>query len=444
VVRVCNGRTASNCDGQVNAIIQARSHAKRAAWAVADQGINPLVQLAITPYLLGRLGKEDFGIWVLAITLVSMSQLVSCGAGIAATKHVSADLGVGAKSEAIATTRAALTIAILGGACAAVFAWVLAGPIVAAFFAHMGKPEHIAPIVALCGLAAAIQEIDNVYTGALRGAERFDLCAKTEVPTRLVMGAIIVLLSWRVASVYTMFVGLMIMMTFKAALKATQVAILFKSATCYFPSFVRASLARVFRFGVWQWLQSAGSVLFTATDQLLIGSLLGATSLTRYSVCLQIAQYVHMLPSVMMQVIFPRVSALGSALDPRRGNEILRSVTVLAISIALMLGLPVIVFAYPLLRVWIGADFAADNYLLLIVLAVVHIALAVNIGGYFVLLGSGRSARSAGIVLAAGAAQSAFAIVIAPFGILAVACNRFLYALLTSFLYRAARFKTHD
>jgi O-antigen/teichoic acid export membrane protein len=185
-------------------------------------------------------------------------------------------------------------------------------------------------------------------------------------------------------------------------------------------------------------------VLFTATDQLLIGSLLGAASLTRYSVCLQIAQYVHMLPSVMMQVIFPRVSALGPALGPRRGNEILRSVTVLAISIALMLGLPVIVFAYPLLRVWIGADFAADNYLLLIVLAVVHIALAVNIGGYFVLLGSGRSARSAGIVLAAGAAQSAFAIVIAPFGILAVACNRFLYALLTSFLYRAARFKTHD
>jgi O-antigen/teichoic acid export membrane protein len=425
-----------------SAFLHARVHGRRALWALVDQGANPIVQLAITPFLLRTLGKDDFGIWILGITIISMSQLVSCGAGVATTKHVSADLGIEEKSEAIAATRAALTIAMLGGITVALFTWSFAPAIVAAFFSNMGKPGHIIPVVAVCGLAAAIQELDAVYTGAMRGAERFDLCAKVEVPARMVMGAVTVVLAWRLGSVQSLFVALTLMMTIKASLKARQVARMFENASCYLPSMERSSLKRVFRFGVWQWLQSTGTVLFSATDQLLIGSLLGAASLARYSVCLQIAQYVHMLPSVMMQVIFPRVSALGPDLDPRQGNKILRSATIVSMSISLMVGLPIILFASPILRLWIGADFATDNHWLLIILVLVHIALAFNIGAYFVLLGSGRAAQSAGIVLAAGAAQSGFAILAAPFGILVVACNRFLYALLTAFLYRAARFKT--
>jgi O-antigen/teichoic acid export membrane protein len=219
---------------------------------------------------------------------------------------------------------------------------------------------------------------------------------------------------------------------------------LLKNPRCCLPSIATTSLARVFRFGGWQWLQLTGSALFTATDQLLIGGLLGAAALARYSACLQIAQYVHMLPSVLIQVIFPRISALGSRLDPRQGNAMLRAATLVSIGIASLVGLPIMVLAYPLLTLWVGHDFAAANSLLLAVLVAVHIALALNVGGYFVLLGSGRSARSAAIVLAAGTMQSVFALVVAPFGILAVACNRFLYALLTSFLYRAARFESHD
>jgi O-antigen/teichoic acid export membrane protein len=418
-----------------------QAHATRAAFAVADQGINPLVQIILTPYLLSRLGKADFGIWALATTFLNLSQLVSFGAGIAATKHVSADLAIGAHSDAVSATRAAFSVALLGGTLAAILTWVLAPTIAATFFAQMGSLQRVASIIALSGGAAAIQEIDNVFAGSLRGAERFDLCARIEVPCRIVMGAMIALVCWRVPDVHALFVSLVGMMILKAALKADQVRRLYRSASCFCPSVSIQPIRRVLRFGLWQWLQSAGTVLFSATDQLIIGSILGATALTRYSVCLQIAQYVHVIPSVMTQVIFPRVSALGARLDAQRGNEILRSATAFAVATALTVGLPIVAFSYPLLRIWIGADFAAQNHWLLIVLVSVHVVLAANVGAYFVLLGSDRAARSAGIVLSAGIVQSGLAIAVAPLGIVAVACNRFLYALLTLFLYPAARFR---
>ena len=197
---------------------------------------------------------------------------------------------------------------------------------------------------------------------------------------------------------------------------------------------------------IWRVNESTYTMMFSSADQLIVGSLLGTAALTRYSVCLQIAQYVHVIPSVMMQIILPRVSALGSGsgLGVRRGNQILWSTTLISTAAGAVFGVLVILLARPILTLWIGPNFSADNHSLLIVLVLAHMALATNIGAYFVLLGSNKAKKSARIVLFAGAVQSLCAVFVAPFGVLAVACTKFLYALLTAFLYRAARFRIDE
>jgi hypothetical protein len=72
----------------------------------------------------------------------------------------------------------------------------------------------------------------------------------------------------------------------------------------------------------------------------------------------------------------------------------------------------------------------------------VYITLAVNVGAYYVLLGSGRTAASARIVLAAGVVQLIAVWFLAPLGIMFIACSRFIYSIGTAFLYRAARYQT--
>ena len=417
---------------------------RRAGWAVADQGISPVVQLAITPFLLARLGHAAFGVWVLAITLINMSQLISCGAAVATTKHVSADLAIGAKIDAVGAIRAALTIATVGGALAVVIAWLGAPLVSRLFFSQMGSVEELAPILALCGVAAAIQEIDSVFVGAMRGAERFDLCAKTEIPCRVALGGVLVYIASIEPNVHTLIVGLIAVSVFKAALKARQLCLLLQSADCCIPGTATEPLRRVFRFGAWQWLQSAGAALFATTDQLMIGGLLGASELSRYSICQQIAQNVHYLPSVILQIIFPKISAIGVQIDADRGNRYLMFATTLALFFAVALGVPIILLARPIMALWINAPFAQENYVLLIILVGVHMILAFNIGAYYVLLGRGKSEKSAQIVLLAGVAQSAVAFIAAPFGVLAMAANRSIYALITAFLYPLAKFPKND
>jgi O-antigen/teichoic acid export membrane protein len=174
-------------------------------------------------------------------------------------------------------------------------------------------------------------------------------------------------------------------------------------------------------------------------DQLLVGSTLGAAALARYSICLQLAQYVNLIPTVMMQIVVPRVSALGERLDARSRNALLRSTTLIAFGMACALALVLALLAKPLLTLWISPEFAHDNQWLLIVLAAIHALLAFAIGAYFILLGTGQVAQSAKITLSAALVQAVVAVLLAPFGLLAFACNRLVYALGSALLYRVAR-----
>lgn len=416
-------------------------HARPAVWSAVEQGLNPLLQLALTPLLLSSLGREAFALWVLGITLIGLSQLVSAGAGFATIKHVSEDLGAARPAEAVLAVRAGLGLAVTGGGVAILLAGILGSIVGAHGIGALAPQPALAGILVLCGPAVLLNEFDNVLASAMRGAQRFDLAARAET-ARLAMVAVIALLAARGVTVAGLFAAWVAMMLLKAVIKAVCVARLFGRNEACRPSFARQPLVRLLRFGGWQWLQSTGTLVFTTADPLLVGALLGAGALTRYSVCLQLAQYVHFAPSVMLQVIFPRISARGAGLDARQGNRILNEATLAGVGLALLIGVVIALLAEPLLRLWVGADFAAMNAGLLRLLVAVHVVLAINIGGYYVLLATGRAARSALVVLTAGIAQVIAILLAAPAGLLAVAASRFTYSIITASLYRVARYGT--
>ncbi|MBS0614753.1 MAG: oligosaccharide flippase family protein [Proteobacteria bacterium] len=417
-----------------------RNHAGSAGWLALEQGAHPLLQLVLTPVLLRSLGREPFAVWVLGITLIGLSQLVSAGAGFATIKHVSADLGAARPADARQIVRTALTLPLVGGSLAAGLA-VLFAPFLARVFASMGSAAELVPVLTGCGAGMLINEIDAVCASALRGAQRFDLAARAESGCRVLMAGAIAALAVLGTGVTSLFLTWLALMAVKAVVKAVTVARLFGSPMVLLPSFHREPLRRLLRFGMWQWLQAVGTTVFNTADQLLVGSLLGATALTRYSVCLQIAQYVHLVPSVLLQVIFPRLSARGAAVGAARGNEILRAATALALGIALLLGAGVALLAAPLLGLWVGPAFAAENTGLLRLLVAAHVVLGANIGGYYVLLATGRAARTALVLLGAGVAQMGTMLLVAPFGLMAVAASRFTFSLLTATLARLARYR---
>lgn len=397
-------------------IAKLRPHAAKASWSVAEQAVSPLLMIALTPYLLKQLGVDQFGVWMLVMALVGMGQLTSIGAGTAVIKHVSADLENGKQADAIATIRAALSIVLLVGGGVVLVAWAIAPFVAQMFFQKMGPASTVSQMIIIGSVLMLVQELDNVFASALRGAQQFYLSARIEFITRIAWSLGVFLLAWHYQSVIAVLSGILVLSVIKAGFKAREVNRLFSVLTCHVPYFDKYYIRRVAVFGKWQWVQSVGGMLFSVADRVIIGSLFGATDLARYSICMQVAQYVHAVPAVATQVVFPWLSA-----KVEKGEKIkhlfLHKYAISVGIVCVFLPCIAIISSPWWLSIWLGEGFYAENIWLELILVFAYGILAFNVPAHYFLMGLGEVKFLSLINLLAGLVSMLVSLALAPLGL---------------------------
>jgi O-antigen/teichoic acid export membrane protein len=408
-------------------------HAARASWAVADASIGPVLLILMAPFLLQSLGVGGFGLWVFAISITGFGQLASIGVGVTTTKHVSSDLGAGKPDQAIATTRAALTVASMGGGLLLLIMAPLATYLAETVFVKMGANIKVAWAL-LIGVALLIaQEVDAVFSGALRGAQRYDIAAKVELILRPIWAITILLTAWIYKEPIAALIASLGINILKLCLKGIKASSLL-GGNCFAPSRVKADIRRTIDFGKWVWLQGVGSVLFGVLDRILIGALFGAADLGRYSICLQLAQFVHSIQAAAIQILMPWVS---EKISKNKGINIIlmNKLTIYAGGVCLVLPLIMVFFSATILRLWISPSFAVENSQLCMMLFLAYGILSFNIPRYYLLLGIGRADFVAVLVLLAGIAAILSSLAFLSIGVSAFALGKIVYAIVALSLF---------
>jgi O-antigen/teichoic acid export membrane protein len=388
----------------------------------------PLLMLTATPLFLRYLGSEQYGQWMLLVTLGNLGGLAGLGMGAATTKDVSAALGRGDTSFAVLAVRVSSLIALACSAAAGLLlaiCWMLWG---ASHFARMGSPAELQPLVLMAAGLLAFEQLDSVYTGALRGLERFDVSARVEMMARfaIVIAALgTAAVSRRLEWVLAVYLTLTFM---RAAAKAHACARLMGGVALW-PTWERTMARHVLSFGQWSWLQSLGSALFSVVDRLIIGSVLGADALAHFSVCLQLAQQVQALPAAASSFLFPMFSRKLQSGQPTHGQVL--KLTLLLGTFGAAIALPLVLFGHELLGLWVGLSIADSSSGLLALLALAHWVLVLCVPSHYFLFGANLARFVALVGLGAGTVSSLLNVLLIPvFGLAAAAGARAVYGLL--------------
>ena len=166
------------------------------AWAMLEYGWYPLLLFISTPWFLFKLGTEVYGHWMLLTATVGLGSVLNTGTGAATIKAVSAGLGQANRSQVERTVRASLAIAILGGGVLALAVLVIFWVTGDTLLARMGDPA----LVLLTGFAATLlvwlEQLDNVFSSAMKGAEQFGQAARIEIVAKtaqIIVGALLML-----------------------------------------------------------------------------------------------------------------------------------------------------------------------------------------------------------------------------------------------------------
>lgn len=359
-----------------------------ASWSVVDQLSSPFISFALVPYLLLKMGKEQYGVWILSISFLGLMQFVSLGSSAALITEISHRQHSSRQGSVEGLIRCSLAIALCGSAVLMILVWA-ATPFLPPGLPGWGSDSLVQQVV-LIAAVISVSEIDNIFANSLRGLARFDVAARIELIVRVIWAlAVVIVTAVDGSAIGVLFVTLCLTL-FKAGVKACALQQMLGShMPIWRPKFSRSDAYILVSFGGWALIHALAGLFFFSADRWLIAGTLGVASLATYSICLQLAQIPHTLLSAGLQVIAPFVGRMVG-----KGNSVKFSyhgmrIAGWAAALCLLVPIMLTVFTPIILKNWISPEFSTQNLDLSILLLLGFTVLCINIPSHFMLVGLG-------------------------------------------------------
>jgi O-antigen/teichoic acid export membrane protein len=358
---------------------------------IASYVVRIAVSFVLTPILIGRLGRESYGVWVLGNSLVIAGALSILDLGIsgAVVRFVAAAAARDDRREVSSVINGALLAYFIIGivACSVVHAiriyW---------FVRVFAVPPSQAPaanaLLAILAWQLLLTFPAIALAGTIEGLQRYDLLRVLDIGQSLVFAVfagIIVSVSPNVVWLGWLLFGL------SAARSATAFVLLRKVCATWSISAgtSAATLRKIFVFSAQLLGVRVNALVYNNIDKMIIGILLSSTVLADYDVVYRLYALGLVSLSFVSQLVVPAASDLDARGDTERLTRLKFWATKMTVAICCPVAVTTMILAEPILRYWIGPAFVQN--VLAVRLFVGYLVLwALVPVGYNILIGTGR------------------------------------------------------
>ncbi|PWT74122.1 MAG: hypothetical protein C5B60_07250 [Chloroflexi bacterium] len=358
-------------------------------FSVCEYVVVPVLYFAATPILVRALSLDSYGIWMLVASIVGVAGCLDIGLGDAMIRFVALYRGHQDRSAIVRGVRSALGVTFSPTICVGLVVGAGA-PFLAdrVFMIPLELRDTAVSCINLGAWLLMIRMVETIFSGTIRGYERYDLAAMVSIGIRAATLFLSLVLAFQGYGIYSILLASVMVASCGLIVQGAIVRSLIE-ASPWKIELHRGELRAMLGFGVYAWLQTVAWTMFSYADRLLIGAFLGTSALAVYSVCLQLAQPIHGAISAGFSVLFPGVSRrLGASGIHGLWDD---STSLIKVSVvgSLILALPVFYFADTILTVWMGREFMEQGTTLLRLLVGSSFVLGVQVVPYFVLIGAG-------------------------------------------------------
>ncbi len=370
-------------------------------WNIGGWVGSSLISFVSTPILIHLLGKDQYGLMALLISILGPLVLLDFGISEATIKYLAENIGrddVQTGKYLRNTFLFNLSIGFLGG----IVIVLLARFLITSLF---NIPPDNQDLARYClywiGINWCVMQICKTFTGVVMALQRYGILNIGNISvqfTNVAAGLAILFLGGnlldlvRIQAIVTALMGLGWFIVAKRLLPNIS----------FFPHLDLLAFHKTLGFGLWQWLNHMGGILGHQSERWLLGVLLTVSTVGFFNVAVQVVGIIYLAAYKTGEVLFPAVSQMqGQLRDEEAARMVVQAnwaITVLAISGFI----PLIVFAHDLLLLWIGPDFAMNTAGLLRILAFGSAASCLFAIPSFYLLGIGKSKWLASMSFAQG------------------------------------------
>lgn len=364
------------------------------------------------PFMVHRLGSTVYGFWILLLSLTGYMGIFDQGMRGSAVKYVAEFM---AKKSYEDLNRVVNTIGIIQGSIGlSVLILSILLSIYVERFIHISSPYifDVKVTIILLGINIACSFFGGAFGSILEACKRTDIISMMETSSLIlqtVLTIICVVFKWGI-------IALGIVLLFVNALRqitrvwfASKMIPQLKISHGYFN---RTTLKKVFEYSTYIFILSLASRLIFRTDNIVIGAILGASSITSYNIALSLVGYYMTIHTFSAGVLVPFASEYEANVDKEKLSRLFIKATKYMYMLTGLI-IPILIFGGKrLIGLWMGHEFVSNHIILVILLAPYFLS-----PSYFVtisiLKGMGRLRVYTSLVIIEGVSNLVLSIVLA-------------------------------
>ncbi|MBX5481005.1 MAG: flippase [Myxococcaceae bacterium] len=362
---------------------------------MAGAVVPTLVMLVTVPPYLRLLGEDRYGVLALVWLMLGYFGFLEMGLGKATANQIARAHDAPAEERSEIFWSALLLNATMG-CVGALILWVAGKPLLTHLLTRSPadfRQEVMETLPWMSG-TLPLALVSSVLTGALEGRSRFFAVNVLQVASNLLFQSVPLTVAYfngpDLSVVIPTAIGVKVLMNVPFFIVCHRVLPL-----SLVPRFSLQRARSLFSFGGWVAITGIISPIMETADRFLIGVVTGARAVTHYTVGVQLATKVRILPASLTRALFPSFSA---ATD--KGEELALS----ALSVLVGLMTPITVVGLLLIRpfetIWLGESVATHAIPVTQIILVGVWANSLAYIPYNFLQGSGRPGHVAKLHLA--------------------------------------------
>ena len=339
---------------------------------------NMAVAFFLSPFIVHRLGDIAFGIWGLAISVVTYMSLLDLGMQSSVLRFINKGHTQHDHKSASEALSAALWVRLQIGAV------IMAGTLgLAEVFPHLFKipddlvhPAQIAVI--LIGIKVALNMALGVFAGVLSGLNRYDLRNAVDfVQTALRASSVVAVL----------FTGHGIVAIAVCELLAALIGntLLIIAARRIYPELritlampQRDTLKHIWTYSAYVFMNTVAIRLIYQTDNLVVGKFVSVAAVTYYMIANNLISYSSQLIDGIAGTFVPAASTFESSGNLSALRGLYKNGTRMVLMVSLPILITLILRGSSFIGLWMGQKYARESGLVLLILASARILTSAN------------------------------------------------------------------
>jgi len=380
-------------------------------------GINVIVGIFLSPFILHHLGDAAFGIWVLIFSVTGYYGLFDLGIRSSIIRYVSKYTATGDREKLAQFVNTALFTYTCIGLVSMVLTAALSSSVEHFFKIPPGMHSQTRLLLLMVGASVSLGFPLGVFGGMLEGLQRFYILNWTSIAATLARAALIVYFLHRGYGLLTVALLTVGLPMISSVLRGI---IVFR--LCPMPLGLhyvdRAAFRHMATYGSTTFLVLVASRLRFRTDELVLGTMMSTVAVTWFNIGARIVDYAHEFVSSLAQVFVP----MSSQSEATGNLDRVRKIYIAGNRVCAFLTFPItailILFGKHIIRVWVGARYVPNSYPVLVVMMIPFAFMLAQAASTRILFGLGKHQTMAAITVIEGIANLILSIaLVRPLGI---------------------------